>query len=233
MYYDYAQRVWFPDPTGTYTYGIDVPAINPTREYLGAQHIMLVRVHGRMLTPSGNWLTPSPYYWNAPYALPTPSGTPSWELIHGGVRATAQAQAIATTAHLYNGTLWLIGNEIDLPDRTWPPSMITPTPYATYVPTAENQDGIVPESYAEAYRFLYDSIKAYDPTALVAPGSVVQWTPMREEYYNRILRAYQAMYGTQMPVDYWSVHAYTRNEIAWYPGCGAQCGPYNVGGRDL
>ena len=93
------------------------------------------------------------------------------------------------------GSLWLIGNE---PDR---------------------QDYVAAERYAQIYHDFYDFLKAEDPASQVAIGGVVQPTPIRLQYLDLILDAYQAQYGEMMPVDVWNVHNYVLREKDWYPGC--------------
>jgi hypothetical protein len=88
------------------------------------------------------------------------------------------------------GSLWLIGNEPDVP---W-------------------QDNATPEQYAASYDTLYRAIKEADPTAQVAIGGVSQPTPLRMAYLDRILAAYKAQFGTEMPVDVWNVHAFILRE---------------------
>jgi hypothetical protein len=97
---------------------------------------------------------------------------------------------ILAAVHNNPGSLWLIGNE---PDVVW-------------------QGNATPEQYAATYGVLYAAIKEADPTAQVAIGGVSQPTPLRIEYLERILAAYEAQYGTPMPVDVWNVHAFILRE---------------------
>ncbi|NLD74279.1 MAG: hypothetical protein GX649_16370, partial [Chloroflexi bacterium] len=106
------------------------------------------------------------------------------------LRGTDEA-TIAATAAAHPGTVWFIGNEPDRKD--W-------------------QDDLVPEAYAAAYAYLYDLIKTLDPTALIAAGQIVQPTPLRLEYLDRVLDAYYAAHGRAMPVDVWAIHAYPLRE---------------------
>lgn len=82
------------------------------------------------------------------------------------------------------GSLWIIGNE----------------------PECVHQDRRTPEEYAEIYHGLYGYIKSHDPTAQVAIGGVVQPTPLRLQWLDRVLAHYQATYGRAMPVDVWNIH---------------------------
>jgi hypothetical protein len=97
---------------------------------------------------------------------------------------------IKATAARTPGALWLVGNEPDVP---W-------------------QDNATPEQYAGVYGVLYKAIKEADPTARVAIGGVSQPTPLRLAYLDRILAAYKARYGGEMPVDVWNVHAFILRE---------------------
>ena len=104
----------------------------------------------------------------------------------------AEVEAIAQSNP---ASLWLIGNE---PDR---------------------QDYVEPERYAEIYHEFYSHLKAADPSCQVAVGGVVQPTPIRLEYLDAILQAYEDEYEEPMPVDVWNVHNYVLREKKWYEGC--------------
>jgi hypothetical protein len=97
-------------------------------------------------------------------------------------------------------SLWLIGNETER--RDWKMS------------NGETacQDEILPEVYAQAYYEAYTTIKAADPTARIAIGGVIQATPLRLEYLNRVWNEYYRLYGHTMPVDWWNVHAFVLQE---------------------
>jgi hypothetical protein len=94
------------------------------------------------------------------------------------------------------GSLWFIGNE---PDR---------------------QDLVYADRYAELYHEFYTFLKAEDPTCQVAVGGVVQPTPIRLQYLDQILNAYEDRYGAQMPVDVWNIHNYVCPEVTGAGGCG-------------
>lgn len=95
------------------------------------------------------------------------------------------ASAIQKAAKANPGSLWLIGNEIE---------------------RLVYQDEILPETYAVAYHDLYDLIKQADPTAKVAIGGVIQATPLRLQYLQRVWVEYLAKYGVEIPVDVWNIH---------------------------
>ena len=89
------------------------------------------------------------------------------------------------------GILWLIGSE---PDCIW-------------------QDNVLPEEYARIYHDLYHFIKVRDRSSQIAAGGIVQPTPLRLEYLDRALAAYQARYGQALPLDAWHIHNGILNEV--------------------
>ncbi len=118
--------------------------------------------------------------------------------------ATLQAAVLANP-----GAVWLIGNEPDSPF----------------------QDNLVPELYAQAYHHLYTLIKGYDATARIGAGGIVQPTPLRFQYLDRVLAAYRADYGQTLPADLWNIHSYILREITYDdPGAINHGGPYEVWG---
>lgn len=88
------------------------------------------------------------------------------------------------------GLTWLIGNE---PDVSW-------------------QDNTTPEVYAIAYHRAYTAIKEGDPTAKVAVAGLSQITPLRLAYLTRMWNFYHKLYGKEMPVDIWNMHAFMLRE---------------------
>ncbi|MBW7886713.1 MAG: hypothetical protein H3C34_29610, partial [Caldilineaceae bacterium] len=96
------------------------------------------------------------------------------------------------------GADWLLGTE---PDR----------PYLLYA--------MEPAVYAHAYHDLYAYIRARDPEAHIFPAGIVQPTPLRLQYLDLVLEAYQARYGVPLPADGWSIHNFMLNErsCAVYP----------------
>ena len=99
-------------------------------------------------------------------------------------------EQLRTLAANSPGLTWLIGNE---PDVVW-------------------QDNTSPEVYAIAYHRAYTAIKAGDPTAQVAIGGLSQITPLRLEYLDRTWAFYRKLYGVDMPVDLWNMHAFVLRE---------------------
>ncbi len=95
------------------------------------------------------------------------------------------------------GSLWVIGNE---PECIW-------------------QDNCTPEQYAGVYHQAYAFIKGHDPSAQVAVGGVVQPTPLRLKWLDRVLSRYEAAYGAPMPVDVWNIHNLILQELKGSWGC--------------
>jgi hypothetical protein len=91
------------------------------------------------------------------------------------------------------GAIWMIGNE---PDCTL-------------------MDNMLSQWYARAYHDLYHRIKAADPTARVAAGNIVQPTPQRLMYLDRVLSTYRDEYGTDLPADLWVIHSYILCETCY------------------
>ncbi|MFO7635413.1 MAG: hypothetical protein R6W76_22905 [Caldilinea sp.] len=105
-------------------------------------------------------------------------------------RLYPDSQVLHELARRNQGLTWLIGNE---PDVRW-------------------QDNTPPEVYAIAYHRAYHAIKSADPTAKVAIGGISQVTPLRLQYLDRILEFYRSLYGEEMPVDVWNMHAFVLRE---------------------
>ncbi|MGC8781306.1 MAG: hypothetical protein ACP5UQ_10610, partial [Anaerolineae bacterium] len=98
------------------------------------------------------------------------------------------------------GAIWIVGNE---PDRG---------------PNPEDcqrgaQDDTYPEMYARAYHDVYHFIKQRDPSAQVANAGLVEVTPGRLQYLDKMWEAYQQNYGMIMPIDIWNMHLYILPEV--------------------
>ncbi len=97
------------------------------------------------------------------------------------------------------GDLWLIGNEVDRgpnPDKNW-----------------SGQGDMYPHVYAQAFHEVRTFIKQHDPTARIAISALVQVTPGRLQYLDKVWQAYQQRYGAPMPVDVWNMHVYVLPEV--------------------
>lgn len=114
--------------------------------------------------------------------------TPMVRLFKG--QAKVALSVYTTYAQQHPGRLWLIGNE---PDVIW-------------------QDNSTPTEYAAAYHTYYTALKAADPTSRIAIAGVSQPTPLRLQYLEQILAAYQAQFGEPMPIDVWNIHNFILNE---------------------
>ncbi len=108
---------------------------------------------------------------------------------------------IAATAQAQPGSLWLIGNEMDR--RDW------------YL---GGQDEMLPELYATAYHDIYTAIKAADPTAQIAIGGLIQATPLRLAWLDRMWESYAEQYSADMPVDVWNIHNFILREVHYAYG---------------
>lgn len=120
-----------------------------------------------------------------------PEGVDYWRMLNvreGEVKTPWDLLEPIIAAH--PGDVWIIGNE---PDVKW-------------------QQDSTPEDYATAYHEGYTKIKALDPTAQIAVAGIAQGTPLRLAYLDRVLAHYQATYGEPMPVDIWTLHAFTLRE---------------------
>lgn len=109
----------------------------------------------------------------------------------GGYAIQPEEPYLATALAAHPGATWIIGNE---PDRR------------------HYQNDILPELYATAYHDMYAWIKERDPTARVFAGAIVQPSPLRLEYLDRVLASYRADFGTVMPADGWAIHNHILNE---------------------
>lgn len=149
---------------------------------LGMEYVQVVRIH--QLTTC--WPQRTRNRTTCPYV------TPYDYVIYSPAGGKAEIQAIARANP---GALWFIGNEMDR--RDW---------------EGGGQDEMLPEYYAVVYHELYHLIKAADPTAKVAIGGIVQATPVRMQYLDKIWNTYRNTYGVDMPVDVWNVHNFIFKE---------------------
>jgi hypothetical protein len=124
--------------------------------------------------------------------------------------------AVASIAQANPGSLWLVGNEMDRRDWDFPPG---------------GQDEMLPELYAQAYHEIYETIKDADPAAQVAIGGVVQPTPLRLEYLDKVVAEYESRYGTRMPVDVWNIHNMILREVIYQYGADIPPGDDSYAGK--
>ena len=135
--------------------------------------------------------------WGTSANLINPEGMDFAQIIRVGASIQPSLAQIREIAAHNPGSLWLVGNE---PDCIW-------------------QDNVWPETYAEQYHDIYYALKEADPTCQVAIGGVVQATPLRLQWLDRVWNWYQARYGETMPVDVWNVHNFILQERKGSWGC--------------
>jgi hypothetical protein len=99
------------------------------------------------------------------------------------------------------GALWIVGNE---PDRG-------PNPEDSQC-VHRVQDDTRPEIYAQAYHDIYEFIKQRDATAQLGNAGLVEVTPGRLQYLDKVWQTYLQLYSTPMPVDVWNMHLYVLSE---------------------
>jgi hypothetical protein len=123
-----------------------------------------------------------------------PSDPSSWEECRAEI-----AQLVAANP----GHLWFVSNEPENPCRPgWMHS----------------------SEYASSYHDVYHFIKEQDPSAQVGIGGVVLPSAIRKEWLQKVLGAFQVMYGEPMPIDVWNIHNLLLSE------CPGECGQASCGG---
>ncbi len=158
---------------------------NAPRPY-GMEYVPIVRVKQWKLQDNLTWTTccvECPYVQVGGQYTYTIS--PDWSVLYNAAQTNP-------------GMLWVIGNEIER--RDWGKGYCA------------RQDEILPEVYAVAYHDIRQAILSVDSSAKFAIGGVIQATPLRLNYLERIWNAYQQKYGGPMPVDVWNVHAFVLRE---------------------
>ncbi len=124
-------------------------------------------------------------------ALETDTGWCQAATQAGEVTPSLTGTTLIEAVQAHPGALWLIGNE---PDSLY------------------GGNSLQPELYTEFYHYFVTTIKAADPTAKVSVGAIVQPSPLRLEYLDKVLNHYQAVYGQSLPTDLWNIHFYILNE---------------------
>jgi hypothetical protein len=108
--------------------------------------------------------------------------------------------ALPTLLSSYPGSVWIIGNE--------------PDSEVAY------QDHISAQTYAERFYAMATLIRANDPTAKVAFGSVIQPTPVRLYYLSRVIDRLTQLAESQANalglIDIYSIHSFILNEHPIY-----------------
>lgn len=130
------------------------------------------------------------WYVNPSNHTPAPQGMDQTLVIRTPSGYTLDRAVLGALVDANPGATWLIGSE---PDCIW-------------------QDDVWPEEYAHIYHDLYIFIKNRDQMSQVAAGGIVQPTPLRLQYLDRVLAAYEAGYGRPLPADLWHIHNAILNE---------------------
>lgn len=111
---------------------------------------------------------------------------------------------IPTLVKKYPGATWQIGNE---PDTCY-----------------EAQDCASPATYASQYYAVATKIRTMDPTARIGFGSIVQPTPIRLVYLDRVWSELVGKAGSPSQasdlIDFWSIHSFILNEVPGEWGTG-------------
>lgn len=155
----------------------------------GIDYVQTVRVHQRLACGTPD----KPYGYGADRRRCPYSSPPAYDV-------RPSVPVIQDAARANPGSIWLIGNEMDAMD--WEGDGLTGF-----------QDEMTPQLYAVAYHDLYKAIRAADPTARIAIGGVIQFTPLRQYYLEIILTTYKTLFGTLMPIDVWNVHNFIGPEL--------------------
>ena len=105
--------------------------------------------------------------------------------------------------------IWIVGNE---PDTTY-----------------ETQDNLVPELYAQRFLEISAIIRANDPTALIGFAPIVQPSPARIYYLERVVAEMNRLLdGTETQIsdtfDLWTIHSFLLNEVDYDWGTGLPTG---------
>jgi hypothetical protein len=171
-----------------------------------------------------SWLAPLGAGWYLDFASHTPSSLTNAEYVQvirlhqnmdencsyvpGYVTSPSLTEAgLGSVVAAHRGALWIIGNE---PDRGPNPEHIGQKD--SNGRCYRGQDDTMPEVYAQIYHDAYAFIKSHDPTARVANAGLVEVTPGRLQYLDKVWQAYLDKYKRPMPVDVWNIHLYVLPE---------------------
>ena len=118
----------------------------------------------------------------------------------------AMLSRISNRVALYPGAVWMIGNE--------------PDSEVAY------QDHVSPEVYAERFYTMATAIRLSDPSAKIGFGTIIQPTPLRMHYLDRVIERLDDvdLAGSRAQalglIDIYSTHAFILNEERVYDGGG-------------
>ncbi len=91
-------------------------------------------------------------------------------------------------------------------------------------PESEMGGARTPAEFAEAYHDAYQAIKSGDPTALVAAGGITEPTPLRLQWLDAVLEAYEDLYHERLPADAWHINDFILREKRGDWGAGIPVG---------
>ena len=164
-----------------------------------------------LTTAQTDWLAPLGTGWYLDFTAHAPRALPGVEF--GQLLWVSQSKNGCTYLNNYSvsppltdsglgaliasqpGALWIVGNETDRGPN--PENCLKPVQGDTY-----------PEMYAQAYHDIYQFIKSRDATARVAIAGLVEITPGRLQYLEKVWQSYLQRYQTTIPVDVWNMHLY-------------------------
>jgi hypothetical protein len=135
--------------------------------------------------------------WHTESQLPL---SPDLDYIHvlhtGGGFSQASLNNIPSLVKKYPAAYWQIGNE---PDTCY-----------------EEQDCTLPEDYAAQYLAYARALRAADPQAKIGFGAIVQPTPIRLVYLDKVWAKLTTLAGSAQAasdlIDYWTIHSFMLNE---------------------
>ncbi len=164
----------------------------------GMEFVRTIRLNQKHGNPNDKQLCPYEEY--SCYANP-----PTYTL-----RIPRSLSELEQAVRDHPGSLWAVGNEPD-GRRLW--NGLDWQNNDNW----QGQDEITPEVYAVAFCEISRLIHATDPTARVAIGGVIQGTPLRMEYLDRVWNAYPGVCNGRRlsdDVDVWNMHNYVLREAS-------------------
>lgn len=187
--------------------------------YVSPEHLALLNLPPSVHSYSWDFLMPDqkynmvrPYkYWVSAGVCLDDDGNPStdfndcpqywgWDDVIGQIgRNPADREMFRNYIEDNPGKIWIIGNE----------------------PDVEHQDNLDPIKYTYMYRYYYDFIRLYDPTAKFAIagalGKIGNDLPDGHNFFTHVMPYYANVltwyrltaYGQDMPIDVWNTHIYS------------------------
>lgn len=123
----------------------------------------------------------------------------AWNYLEGKETEAKIREYISWCPECYpDGTVWIIGNELQIDKFSWLREGVALDPART----------ITPEEYAVKYKKYYDIIKGINLTYKVAIGVTYDKPPYWSDFLRETRAAYETLYGEKMPIDVYTMHAY-------------------------